>query len=89
MNDLNDFIGHVVVVDLASPFVCLGTLKEVREQMLILTDADFHDLRDTPTNRENYIVDSKYTGVKRNRSEVRLLAREIVAVSRLKDVIDE
>jgi hypothetical protein len=89
MNGLSDYIGHVVVVDLASPFVCIGTLKEVQEHLLVLTDADFHDLRDTPTNRENYIADSKFTGVKRNRAEVRILLREAVALSRLKDVIDE
>lgn len=85
--DLNDFIGEKVVLDLSSPFVCLGTLKSANEVTLVITDADFHDLRDTPTNRENYVVESKITGIKQNRKHVMINANEVVAVSRLKDIL--
>jgi hypothetical protein len=86
---LNELIGEVVVVDLSSPFVCLGTLTRADDHHLELRDADFHDLRDTETTRENYVAASKTTGVKRNRRKVYLVRSEVVAVSRLRDVVDE
>jgi hypothetical protein len=86
---LNELIGVAVVVDLSSPFVCLGMLTRVDERFLELKDADFHDLRDTDTTRENYVAASRLTGIKRNRKRVFLVRGEVVAVSRLEDVVDE
>jgi hypothetical protein len=84
-----ELLGQKVVVDLRSPFVCLGTLQRVDEQFLELRNADFHDLRDTDTTRENYVAASLSTGIKRNRKRVFLTRSELVAVSRLEDVVDE
>jgi hypothetical protein len=56
---------------------------------LELHDADLHDLRDTQTTRENYVAASQATGIKRNRRRVLLLRAEVVAISRLEDVVDE
>lgn len=89
MLPLQDWVGRIVVVDLRSPYVALGTLARFDEHHLMLTDADMHDLRDTPTGRENYVAESKMTGVKRNRKQVYIVAAEVVAVSKLSDVIDE
>ncbi len=86
---LEELLGQKVVVDLGSPFVCLGTLLRVDEQFLELRNADFHDLRDTDTTRENYVAASLSTGVKRNRKRVFLARSDLVAVSRLEDVVDE
>lgn len=86
---LEEFIGQKVVVDLRSPFVCLGTLEGVGEQFLELRGADLHDLRDTDTTRENYVAASRTTGIKRNRRRVLVVRSEVVAVSRLEDVVDE
>ena len=86
---LEELLGQKVVVDLRSPFVCLGTLLRVDEQFLELRNADFHDLRDTDTTRENYVAASLSTGVKRNRKRVFLNRSDLVAVSRLEDVVDE
>src|SRR4051794_29773015 len=86
---LHELVGQAVVVDLSSPFVCLGTLTRVDDHFLELKNADLHDLRDTETTRENYVAASKGTGVKRNRKRVYLVRREVVAVSRLADVVDE
>ncbi len=87
--NLDALIGVEVVIDLRSTYVCLGTLKSVNEHWFTLTDADLHDLRDTPTNRENYVAESMMTGIKRNRTEVFINAAEVVAVTRFKDLIDE
>jgi hypothetical protein len=86
---LDELIGQQVVVDLRSPYVCLGTLIRVDELHFELRNADLHDLRDTETTRENYVAASRHTGVKRNRRKVLLVRAEVVAVSRLADVVDE
>lgn len=85
---LAEFIGQKIVVDLRSTYVCIGTLAAWDEAFLELRDADFHDLRDTETSRENYIAESVATGIKRNRKKVVLFRAEVVAVSRLTDVVD-
>jgi hypothetical protein len=85
---LEEYLGEKVVIDLKSPFVCLGTLSRADEHFLEVKAADFHDLRDTDTSRENYVAASVATGVKRNRKKVLLFRAEVVAVSRLADVSD-
>jgi len=86
---LDEFVSQKVVVDLRSHYVCLGTLVRYDEQWLELRNADLHDFRDTDTSRENYIAASCATGIKRNRKRVLLVRAEMVAVSRLEDVVDE
>lgn len=86
---IQEMIGEKVVVDMRSSFVCLGTLLRSDEAFVELKNADLHDLRDTETTRENYVAASKMTGIKRNRKRVLLVRGDIVAVSRLDDVVDE
>lgn len=86
---LEEYIGAKVVIDLTSPYVCLGTLVRVDDHTLEMKNADFHDLRDTETTRENYVAESRETGIKRNRKRLLLFRRDVVAVSRLEDVVDE
>lgn len=86
---LEELIGQVVVVDLRSPYVCLGTLRRVDEHFLDLRRADLHDLRDTQTTRENYVVAARESGVRWNRKRVLLVRAEVVAVSCLEDVVVE
>ena len=84
---LDEMIGHHVVVDLSSQFVCLGTLRRADVLHLELEDADLHDLRDTRTTRENYVAAALATGIKRNRKRVLLARTEVVAVARADDVV--
>ena len=86
---LDELIGVKVVVDLSSPYVCLGTLASADERFLELRNADLHDLRDTETTRENYVAASQATGIKRNRKRVLLVRGDVVAVAALEDVVDE
>jgi small nuclear ribonucleoprotein (snRNP)-like protein len=85
---LDEYIGAKVVIDLKSPFVCLGTLTRVDDHFLELKAADLHDLRDTDSTRENYVAASVQTGIKRNRKKLLLFRSDVVAVSRLGDVSD-
>ena len=86
---LEELMGQKVVVDMSSPFVCLGTLVKFDDAFLQLKNADIHDLRDTDTSRENYVAESRATGVKRNRKRVIVARREVVGVALLEDVVDE
>lgn len=85
---LEEFLNQRVVIDLRGEYVCLGTLHRFDEHFLELRNADLHDLRDTDTTRENYVAASISTGIKRNRRRLLLLRTEIVAITRLEDVVE-
>jgi hypothetical protein len=84
---LEEMQGQKIVVDLHSTYVCLGTLQRMDELYIELKNADLHDLRDTQTTRENYVAASRDTGIKRNRKRVLLCRTDVVAISRLEDVV--
>jgi small nuclear ribonucleoprotein (snRNP)-like protein len=86
---LDQMLGQRVVIDLQSPYVCLGTLSGSDEHFLELRNADLHDLRDTDTSRENYVAASVATGIKRNRKRVLVRRAEVVAIARIEDVVDD
>lgn len=79
--------GRSVVIDLATPFVVLGTLSGLNHRYLELRDADVHDLRDAQATREFYVVQSKTTGVKVNRKHVLIPRDQVVSVALLDDVV--
>jgi hypothetical protein len=83
---LEDMIGLVVVVDLRSSYVCLGTLVGLDREFLELHDADLHDFRDSAATREVYVYDSARLGIRRNRARVLLRRHDIVAVTRFADI---
>lgn len=85
---LEEYLNQRVVIDLRGEYVCLGTLHRFDEHFLELRNADLHDLRDTDTTRENYVASSVTTGIKRNRRRLLLVRSEIVAISRLEDVVE-
>jgi hypothetical protein len=85
---MEELVGDLVVIDLRSSFVCLGKLHAVGEQFLDVRNADLHDLRDTQTGRENYVAACRSTGIKRNRKRVFIARPEVVAISRLADVVE-
>lgn len=76
-------INREVVLDLQSPYVILGTLVGEDLRYLILENADVHDLRDTKTTRELYIVESRRHGIRTNRKQVIVRKDEIVSISPL------
>lgn len=85
---LDGLLNQQVVIDFRDEYVCLGTLIRVEEAYFELKNADLHDLRDTDTSRENYIAASVTTGIKRNRKRVIVFRSEIVAISRMDDVVE-
>ena len=83
---LESLLGKVVVVDLSSTYVCLGTFAAADSQFLDLRDADLHDFRDNPATREVYVHDSVRLGIKRNRARVLVRRAEIVSVTEFNDI---
>jgi len=85
---LDSWIGQAVVVDLATSYVCIGTLQAIHPGFLQLKDADLHDFSDGQTTREVYVYDSARLGVRRNRSGVLIRRDEVVALTRLDDILE-
>jgi len=83
---LTRLIGQIVIADLKAPYVCLGTLVNLDDEFLELTDADLHDLRDSTASREVYTYDSARLGIRRNRARVFLRRDEVVALTCFTDV---
>lgn len=79
--------GHVVIVDTSSAFLYIGTLAEVNDHFVRLTDVDVHDRAETPTTKEQYLITVKRFGVKPNRKEVSIRKAVALSVSRLDDVV--
>ena len=81
-------LGQVVVIDVEPPFVYVGTLREANDAFLVLGDADVHDLRDSETTRELYVLSTARDGVRRNRTEVRVRWDGVLSISKLESVVD-
>jgi hypothetical protein len=81
-------VGQIVVIDLTSPFVILGKLRGVDGPYYVVEDADLHDLRDTTTTRDVYVLDARRHGVNSNRKRVFVRSEGVVGISRLADVVD-
>tara|TARA_B100001939_G_scaffold149035_2_gene128959 strand:+ start:1160 stop:1432 length:273 start_codon:yes stop_codon:yes gene_type:complete len=86
--ELADLIGQEVVVDSVAPFVYLGTLKYVSDQTVVLRNVDVHDLRDSNTTRERYVLDARHDGIGANRKRVLIQRHQVVSISPLHDVLE-
>ena len=80
-------IGQIVVVDTDSRFVYLGTMDRVEEHFVILKNVDAHERGESPSTKEQYIMDAKKFGVTPNRKEVSIRKALVVSVSRLDDIL--
>ncbi len=85
--EFDRLVGREVVIDVVSQYVYLGKLAGHDTRYLVLEQADVHDLRDTTTTRELYVIDSRRLGIRANRERVLVRIDQIVSVSALDDVI--
>jgi small nuclear ribonucleoprotein (snRNP)-like protein len=83
---LAELIDQEVVIDLRSPYVCLGILRGVDAEFLDVADADLHDFRDSKATREVYVYDSARLGIRRNRARVLIRRADIVGITRVGDI---
>jgi hypothetical protein len=82
-----DLIGQLVVVDTDSPIIYLGRLQEIADEFYILEEADVHNLGDTPTTRDKYILDSRQLGIRVNRRRTQIRKCRVVGLSSFEDVL--
>jgi hypothetical protein len=78
---------QVVVVDLAEQYLVIGTLAEIHESHLVLVDVDLHDHREANSTKDVYLIETRQLGVRVNRRRVVLPRANIIALSRLEDVV--
>jgi hypothetical protein len=83
-----DLIGETVVVDIDGPVVYIGKLAAAGDEFLTLEEVDAHNLGDSPTSREKYIIEAKKLGVRANRKKAQVRISRVVSLSKLEDVID-
>ena len=88
MSIFDECMGREVVFDVTGPYIYIGRLTDQDERYFVLEDADVHDLRDSTTTRELYILDSKRHGTRSNRKRVLVRREEVISVSALDDVIE-
>jgi hypothetical protein len=81
------WIGENVVVDFRSPMLAIGRLERADDDLIEMRDADLHDLRDTDTTRELYVVKAARYGVQTNRAVLLVRIDDVLAVARLDDVV--
>jgi len=80
-------VGKTVVVDTDSRFVYLGRLDRVEPEFVVMKDVDVHDRRESPSTKEQYIMDTKKFGVKPNRKEVSVRKTMVISISTLDDIL--
>lgn len=85
---LAEMVGQVVVLDLKSSYVCLGTLVAIDPLFFAVADADLHDFRDSSATREVYVYDSARLGIRRNRARVLVRRDDVVAITRFADIAE-
>lgn len=83
-----ELVGCDVVVDTNGRHVYIGRLKRAGDAALVLEDVDVHDSAQSPTPKEIYIMDAKESGIKKNRRSAIVLARHVVSLSLLEDIIE-
>lgn len=85
---LTSLVGQEVVLDLASPYVIVGTFRGRDTEHYVIENADVHDLRDTTTTRELYVLDAKRHGINSNRRRIFVRRENVVGIALLADVIE-
>ena len=88
LSALESFIGHVVVLDTASPLIYIGTLDTVADGFLTLADVDVQDSKQIKSSKELYVLEARKFGIKKNRVSVTVRGDVLISVSKLEDVIE-
>lgn len=86
---MESLLNNIVVVDVTSMFVYIGELTGISDKTLTLQNVDVHDLRDSKTTRERYVLDARRFGVHANRRRVLIQLNQVVSASALEDVLEQ
>ena len=86
---LKDCLNKTVVLDTDSRWLYIGTLKAIEEDGYIIEDVDAHDLEETTTSRQNYLIGAKTHGLIVNRKRVRVCKERVIGISTLEDILEK
>lgn len=84
--ELESFKGKCIVLDTRSSWIYIGILEKVTDDVILLSEADAHDNRDTSTTKELYIYESRKTGLRSNRSRVYVDPAQVIGFCLLEDI---
>lgn len=85
-SDLHSLLDQEVVIDVAGPYLYIGTLQSIDPTSVTLKDADVHNLQETNTGIEPYLIETKKHGIRINRRKVLVMRRIIMSISPLKAI---
>ncbi len=85
---MQEFIGSVVVCDLADNYLVVGTLSEAGPHHVAFTQADLHDHRESSSSKDVYLIETRKFGVRANRTRVVVPRQLVIAVSTLDDIAE-
>lgn len=85
--ELENLLGQNVVVDVAGPFIYIGSLQDLDGNSLTLIEVDVHDLRETTTGTDRYLIDTLKHGIRVNRRRVTIMSRQVISISPLESIV--
>ena len=83
---LSHYLNRKVVIDTRSSWVYIGTLEQVEDDFIVLSDVDVHDNSLVEATKEFYVLESKKTGIKSNRHRVHINLNFVVSFSGLEEI---
>ena len=86
---LKKYLNKNVVLDTDSHWLYIGTLKAIEKDCYLVENVDAHDLRETTTSRDNYLIGVKNHGLVINRKEAKVIKEKVIGVSRLEDILEK
>lgn len=86
-DELAEFLGQDVVLDTRGELLYVGKLAKIGHWFFTLEGADVHDLPNSRTSKEVYLIEAAKYGIKKNRHSVVVRKAEVVSLSLLSQVI--
>lgn len=86
--ELEEYLGKPVVVDTATPFVYIGTLSQIGNSFITLTNVDVRHVDGGGVIKETYALSAKKYGIKMNRLSTKIRIEIVTSISALSDIIE-
>ena len=80
------FLDKIVVVDTDTHWLYVGTLKKIEKEFLILENVDAHNMTESRSTRDEYLVAMKTNGLVINRKQVAVMRGKVVGLSLFGDI---
>lgn len=84
---LDGLLGKQIILDVSGRYVIAGTLQRFDRHFLDLAEVDVHDLRDSSSTRERYVLEVARLGIRPNREHTLVPREQVMCVTRLEHII--